>query len=132
MPPYHHSHSPADIQNAASAPSTTSPHHVTPPVPKSHFTPGLGLPSLPFLHPDLSAMQAPTASVLHICDPWFATCHRYCDLCQGCLRAKLRHMVVVLHGPAFQTVQLQATRLDPNTGYTAEGTNARYQAKRVS
>ena len=84
--PYHHSHSPVYIQEAASAPSTTSPHHVIPPVPNSHFTPGLGLPSFPFVHPDLSAMPAPWASVLHICDPWFAMGHRRCDLC--CCSAK--------------------------------------------
>ena len=72
LSPQHRSHTPAGVQEAASAPSATSPHHVILPVPNSPLIPGLGLPAFLFGHPHLGAMQAPWASQLPCGDPWLS------------------------------------------------------------
>uniref|UniRef100_A0A663F3C7 HSF-type DNA-binding domain-containing protein n=1 Tax=Aquila chrysaetos chrysaetos TaxID=223781 RepID=A0A663F3C7_AQUCH len=72
LSPQLNSHTLVGVQDAASAPSDTSPHPVLPPVPNSPFTPGLGLPTFPFGHPYSAAAQAPWASLLPFWDPWLS------------------------------------------------------------
>ncbi|XP_064507323.1 heat shock transcription factor, Y-linked-like, partial [Pseudopipra pipra] len=96
--PQHCSHSPAGVQAAASTPSDTSPHH-TP------LTSGLALPTFPFGHPHLAALQALLARLLPFWDPWFSTCwlqplplQR-----QGHHTAKLQHtLTALMHLPSKQ------------------------------